>query len=298
MAELSNTFEYVELNLDSWDAATAGNSSFENSTSPLDQLKYSWPLFYFTRKNLVVAGMKVLSAEIPFVFDTVTSANNTFIFTVNGIQTTITIPVGTYTGVSLATQLQTLLAAVSPGFLVTWSSTTLRFTFTFSGGAVVWGFIFSSRATPYSLLGFLPGSTNTITGNGSFTSSTVASPTGPYYLYLNSRTLGPLINFNLPDNAAVGAGPEMSRIPVSVNFGELIQYQDPDPEKYFDFFIGNQMNSFDFYLTLGSDQYQKPVDMKGVPWSMKLGLLVYRDASQNLGKRPAHMMRGENTLIK
>jgi len=298
MAELSNTFEYVELNLDSWDASTAGNSVWENSTSAVNQLKYSWPQFYFTSKNLVVAGMKVLSAEIPFVFDTVTPGNNTFIFTVNGVQTTITIPVGTYTGTPLATQLQTLLAAVSGGFLVTWSSTTLRFTFTFAGGAVVWGFIFNSRSTAYSLLGFLPASTTTQSGNGSFSSPTVASPTGPYYMYLNSRTLGSLINFNLPDGAASGSGPELCRIPVSANFGELILYNDPDPEKYFDFFIGNQLKSFDFYLTLGSDQYQKPLDMKGAPWSIKLGLLVYRDASQNLGKRPAHMMRGENTLIK
>ena len=298
MAELSNVFEYIELCLDSWDASAPGSSTFENSTSPTNQLKYSWPQFYFTQKNLVVAGMKIVSAEIPFVFDTVTPGNNTFIFTVNGVQTTITIPVGTYTGTSLATQLQTLLAAVSPSFTVTWSSTTLRFIFTFAGGPVVWGFIFNSRSTPYSLLGFLPVSTTTQTGNGSMSSPTAASPTGPYYLYVNSRALGSLINFNLPDGAVSGSGPELARIPVSVNYGELIQYTDPDPEKYFDFFIGNQFNTFDFYLTLGTDQFQKPLDMKGVSWSLKLGLLVYRDASQNLGKRPASMMRGSNTMIE
>jgi hypothetical protein len=297
MAELNRVFEYVELNLDSWDSANAGSSAFENSTSNVNQLQYSWPQFYFTKKNLVVAGMKVLSAEIPFVFDTVTSANNTFVFTVNGTPTTITIPVGTYTGTTLATQLQTLLAAVSASFTVTWSSTTLKFTFTFAGGAVVWGFIFTSRNSAYSLLGFLPISTNTQSGNGSFSSATVASPTGPYYMYLNSRTFGSLINFNLADNAASGSGPEFCRIPVSANFGELILYNDPDPEKYFDFFTGTQLSTFDMYLTLGSDQYQKPLDMKGAPWSVKLGLLVYRDASQNLGKRPAHMLKGENTTI-
>ena len=167
MAELSQTFEYIELCLDSWDASAAGGSAFEGSNSPVDQIKYSWPQFYFTQKNLNVAAMKIISAEIPFVFDTVTTSNNTFIFTVNGVQTTITIPTGTYTGASLATQLQTLLAAVSASFLVTWSSSTLRFTFTFAGGVVPWGFIFSSKQTAYSLLGFLPATTTTITGNGS-----------------------------------------------------------------------------------------------------------------------------------
>jgi hypothetical protein len=298
MSEINQTFEYIELCLDSWDASTSGGTAFENSSSNVNQIKYSWPQYYFTQKNLVVAGMKVVSAEIPFVFDTVTSANNTFVFTVNGVDSTITIPVGTYTGSTLATQLQTLMAAVSVGFLVTWSSTTLKFTFTFAGGAVPWGLVFpSGRNSAYSLLGFLPGTTTALIGNGSVTSATVATPTGPYYLYLNSRSLGSLINFNLPDGAATNVGPEVCRIPINVNFGDVVFYTDPNPEKYFDFFIGNQLNCFDFYLTLGTDQYQKPLDMKGVSWSLKLGLLVYRDASQNLGKRPAHMMRGDTTMI-
>jgi hypothetical protein len=300
MGELNSTFEYVELCLDSWDSSATGLSVFEGSTSPANQIQYSSPQFYFTSKKLTVAGMKVLSAEIPFVFDTVTPRNNTFTFTLGGVPTTITIPVGTYTGPTLATQLQTLIQVVSPGFLVTWSTTTLRFTFTFSGGAFTWGFIFpAGRLSAYSLMGFLPGTTTTLFNNGSIVSPTVATPQAPYYLYLNSRKIGSLVNFNLPDGAATGSGPEICRIPITTNFGGVIQYTDPDPEKYFDFFIGNQITSFDLYLTLGSDQYQKPLDMKGVAWSVKLGLLVYRDASANLGKRPASMMRGgQITTIK
>lgn len=299
MSELNPVFEYVELNLDSWDSSTTGGTSFEGSASPTNQIQYSWPQFYFTSKKIVVAGMKVLSAEIPFVFDTVTTRNNTFQFTLAGVPTTITIPPGTYTGATLATQLQTLIQVVSPGFLVTWSSSTLRFTFTFSGGAFTWGFIFpAGRQSAYSLMGFLPKTTTTLFNNGSIVSPTVASPTGPYYLYLNSRTIGSLVNFNLPDGAATGSGPELCRIPINTNFGGVILYTDPDPEKYFDFFIGNQISSFDFYLTLGSDQNQKPLDMKAVPWSLKLGLLCYRDANSNLGKRPASMMKGEISRIK
>lgn len=299
MVELSDTFEYVELCLDSWDSSATGLNTFEGTNSPTNQIQFSSPQFYFNTRKLVVAGMKVLSAEIPFVFDTVTTRNNTFVFTLNGVPTTITIPQGTYTGTSLATQLQTLIQAVSPGFLVTWSATTLRFTFTFSGGAFTWGFIFPvGRLSAYSLMGFLPNTTTTLFNNGSIVSPTVASVTGPYYLYLNSRTLGSLINFNLPDGAAVGSGPELCRIPINTNYGGVILYTDPDPEKYFDFFIGNQITSFDFYLTAGSDQYQKPLDMKGVSWSIKLGLLCYRDASTNLGKRPASMMKGKSSMIK
>ena len=299
MAELNPVFEYAELNLDSWDSSTAGGTSFEGSASPVNQIQFSWPQFYFTSKKLVVAGMKILSAEIPFVFDTVSTRNNTFTFTLAGTPTPITIPPGNYTGTTLATQLQTLIQAVSAGFLVTWSVTTLRFTYTFSGAAVPWSFIFpTGRQSAYSLMGFLPNSSTLLVGPGSIVSPTAASPTGPYYLYLNSRTLGSLVNFNLADAAASGAGPELCRIPINTNFGNVILYTDPDPEKYFDFFVGNQISTFDFYLTLGSDQNQKPLDMKCVPWSLKLGLLCYRDASSNLGKRPASMMRGETMFIK
>jgi len=299
MVELNPVFEYVELCLDSWDASNSGGTNFEGSTSPTDQIIYSWPQFYFNTKKLVVAGMKVLSVEIPFVYDTVTSINNKFIFTLNGVQTVVTIPEGSYTAVSLAAQLQTLLQVLSPGFLVVWSTSTLRFTFQFTGAAVVWGFIFPpGRQSAYNLMGFLPSTTATLVGPSIITSPTVATPTGPYYLYLNSRSFGSLVNFNLADGAATGSGPEICRIPVTTNFGGVIQYQDPDPEKYFDFFIGNQYTSFDLYLTLGSEQIQKPLDMKGVAWSVKIGLLCYRDATQNLAKRPASMMRGASMQIK
>jgi len=298
MTTLNQTFEYVELALDSWDSTTGGGTYFENSTSAVNQIQYSWPQYYFTRDNYTVAGMKVISAEIPFVFDTVTSANNTFVINISGTPTTITIPVGTYTGTSLAAQLQVLLAAVSAGFVVTWSATTLRFTFTMSA-AVSWSLNFSSRRTAYSLLGFLPDSITSATGAGSsIVSPTAATPTGPYYLYLNSRAIGSLVAFKLPDGAAPASGPELCRLPINANFGEVIFYNDPDPEKYFDFFVGQQLGNFDLYLTLGSDQYQKPLDMKGVAWSVKLGLLVYRDASPTVAKRPASMMKGENTFIQ
>lgn len=299
MAQLDPVFEYVELCLDSWDASGPGAIQFEGSSSPSNQLVYSWPQFYFNTKKLVVAGMKVISAEIPAVFDTVTKINNTFIFTLNGVQTTVTIPTGSYTGVSLAAQLQTLLQVLSPGFLVVWDTGTLRFNFQFTGGAVVWGFVFpASRQTAYSLMGFLPDSTTTLTGPSTISSPTVASPTGPYYLYLNSRTFGSLVNFNIPDEGLKGSGPKLCRIPITTNYGGVVQYTDPNPEQFFDFFVGNQYTSFDLYLTLGSDQFQLPLDMKGVAWSVKIGLLCYRDATQGLNKRPASMMRGETMKIK
>lgn len=295
---LNQTYEYVELCLDSWDSSSTGNLAFEGSNSNANQIQYSWPKYLFTSKQPVIAGMKILQAEIPFVFDIITTRNNTFVYTYNAVSTTITIPTGTYTGTSMATQLQTLIAAVTAGMTVTWSDITLRFTFTQTVGALAWSLNFGSRLTPYSQLGFLPNTTTSAIGVGSsIVSPTVASVTGPYYLYLNSRTLGSLVNFNLPDGAATATGPEVARIPINVNYGSVIFYNDPDPSKYFDFFVGNHITNFDFYLTLGSDQYQKPLDMKGAPWSLKLGLLVYRDASVDLNSRPAKMRKCQSSMI-
>jgi hypothetical protein len=143
-------------------------------------------------------------------------------------------------------------------------------------------------------MGFLPASTvNAITGIGSqIVSTIIAQVTGPYYLYVNSRRIGSLINFNVSDGSVTkGIGPEVARIPVNVQYGSVIFYNDPDANKYFDFFIGGQFDNIDFYLTLGSDQYQKPLDMKGSPWSLKLGLLCYRGAQSNLYQKPVSMTK-------
>lgn len=290
---LNNALEYVELCVDSWDASASGGQEFEYSTAPVNQITYSWPQYYFTSKKLQVAGFKILQAEIPFVYDTITPANNTFIYTAAGVPNTITIPVGTYTGPQLATQLQTLLGAVSAGFTVVWNSQLLKFVFTQALG-ITWSFTFTNRSTAYSPLGFLPSTTifGVAAPGAQIVSPIIAQVSGPYYLYVNSRRIGSLINFNLTDGSvSKGIGPELCRIPVNVQHGSIIFYTDPDPNKYFDFFIGSQFDNIDFYLTLGSDQYQKPVDMKGSPWSLKIGLLCYRGAQSNLYEKPVSMSK-------
>jgi hypothetical protein len=300
---LNQTFEYTELVLDSWDSATTGGQFFEGSTSNTNLIQYSWPQFFFTQKKPRLAGLKVIQAEIPFVYDVITTSNNQFVYTNNGVPTTVTIPVGTYTGPALATQLQTLLAAITLGFTVAWSSTTLKFTFTYPS-VFAWSLTFANRDTPYSVMGFVPtGNTNTgiysATGFAStIVSNTIAQVSGPYYLYVNSNKIGSLINFNLPDQSPDGGtSSELCRIPVNVQYGSVIFYTDPCPRYMFDFFASNQFTSFDFYLTLGSDQYQKPLDLKGSPWSLKLGLLTYREASADLYEKPTKRQNRGMTVI-
>lgn len=225
---LNQTFEYSELCVDSWDGSSSGGQFFEGSNSNTSLIKYSWPRYAYTSKRPNVAAMKVLQAEIPFVWDVITTSNNTFVYTSGVTSYTITIPVGTYTGPQLAAQLQILLGGITAGFTVTWSSQLIKFTFT-SPLASAWGLSFIDRQTAYSVLGFIPGQEYTNVGiNSKIVSPIIAQVTGPYYLYVNSNKIGSLLNFNLPDGAVTGGiGPEICRIPVNVQFGSVVFYTDP-----------------------------------------------------------------------
>lgn len=288
MSGIDSNLTYVELAVDSFDATAAGGSFWKNTSSPANELVFSWPKFYWTEKSPNIVGMKIVSAEIPNVWDAISLGNNTLIYTIGGVPNTITIPVGTYTGAQIATSLQTSISAITAGMTVTFNSTTLQFTFTQTISAVAWSLSFPTKNTLYYILGFVAGSTNSAVGVGSTVVSTVvANITGPYYVYLNSRTLGPLINFNLADgNASASGGPQIARIPVNVNKNSVIFYTDPNPDFFFDYFSTNSFENFDLYLSLGSDQEQTPLDMKGAPWSVKIGLLAYRDATRDLNRKP------------
>jgi hypothetical protein len=285
--------EYLELALDSTDATAAAGEVWRNTSSPANQLIYTWPKFYWAQKSPDIIAMKVLSAEIPNVFDTIATGQNTFVVTVSAVPTTFTIPPGIYSGATLASALTTLLTAYP--ITVTYDSTTLRFSFVYAL-ANPWSIAFASKATAYSQLGFLPSSTVSLPGAGTIVSPVVANVTGAYYLYLNSRILGPLINFNLSDgNPLAAGGPQIARIPINSNRGEVIYYTDPSPQHFFDCFVGSKFDILDLYLTLGSEQDQRPLDCKGVPWSVKLGFLAYRSATTDLrlkpAKRPFNMLK-------
>lgn len=226
---LNQTFEYSELALDSWDATTSANPLTHTSTD-----KYSWPFYYFTTKQDAVAGFKVISATIPNVFLTITEENNKFTFTASGTSYTITLPSIYYTTTTLASQLATLLNAVSSGFSVSYSSTTLKYTIT-SSSSLSWSIYFANRNTPAKYLGFLPETLYSASGTGSsIVSQIVARPLGPDYLYLNSQKLGPLINFNQADGGSFGGSgnPQVARIPINASYGNTIIYTDPG-KKFF-----------------------------------------------------------------
>jgi hypothetical protein len=288
MAALSDTFEYFELACSNYDATVPGGQLWKGSTSPLNEIVYSWPKFYWNEKSPDIVGMKVLEMSFQNVWDTVNTINNSFIYTINGVPTTVTIPTGFYTGATMAAALQTALSSITAGFTVTVNATLQVFVFTQTISALPWSFTFPNKQTLYFHMGFIPNSTVAAAGVGSsFISPLVANPDGPRYLYLNSRIMGPLINFNLTDgNVGSAGGPQIAKIPITGVKNGYFSYTDTNPTMFFDFFVGTKFETFDLYLTLGSDQDQTPLDMKGSEWSVKLGFICYRDATRNIEKKP------------
>ena len=294
MSGFNPELEYFELVVDSYDAENPGGQLWLGSTSPTNQLVFSWPKFYWTYKAPRIMAIKIISAEIPNVWDVINTNNNTLVYTYNGVPTTITIATGTFTGAQIATALQTAISAVTAGFTVTYDATLLKFTFTQTVAALAWSISFPTINSLYSIVGFLAGSSQGGTGAGTSTiSSIVAQVNGPNYLYLNSRTFGPQVNFNLTEDAVGGnGGPQICRIPINAARNAVVLYVNPNAQDFFDCFA-ESVNQFDLYLTLGPDQTQTPLDMKGVSWSVKFGFLSQRQVTEDLYHKPR---RGMTTI--
>jgi hypothetical protein len=287
MSGFDSNLEYLEIVVDSYEADNPGGQLWIGSTSPSNQIVFSWPKFYWTYKSPQIVAMKIISAEIPHVWDVINTINRTLIYTVGGVPNTITLATGTFTGAQIATALQVAISAITAGFTVTYDSTLLRFTFTQVVSASPWTISFPTTNSLYAIVGFLAGSSQGGSGAGSaVTSSIIAQVAGPHYLYLNSRALGPTINFNLTDDASgSNGGPQIARIPIIGARNSVVFYTNPNAQDFFDCFT-ETINQFDLYLTLGYDQQQLPLDMKGASWSVKIGFLARRQASEDLFHKP------------
>lgn len=139
----------------------------------------------------------------------------------------------------------------------------------------------SGDLNPRLLLGFDGGSNPSTAWNltvGNYmVAPLVAQTTGPNYVYLNSQKLGNLTDMYLPKGASNlnggNSGPQMCKIPVNVDPGMIIYWQDPDPQKYFDFENLENLSEIDFYLTLGNTSGETPLRLNGGNFSLKLALI-------------------------
>jgi hypothetical protein len=287
---LNDNYEYFEFCLDSLDA----DCSFNGASAATD-----WPSFTVAAKGPLqdVVAVKILEAQIPVSWYVFNSVNNTFVITeTTGGAKTITIPVGNYTASQLATSLSTIMTPGSAGTNATYTvtydanlthkftfasnSTTNVFTFTFGAGYNVPGVQPNSgNKNPRLWIGFPPGDTvsSVQPTNQTIVSPNVALVSGANYIYVNSQRLGSDVDVFLPAGAfnlsGGRAGPQMAKIPVNANTNGVIIWQDPDPQKWFKYDQLQSMNGFDFYLSLGNTTSQLPLQLNGLSFSLKLGVL-------------------------
>lgn len=304
---LNSDYVYTEISLDSKDGV-ATDARF----SRLD-----WPTFYFNQELENIAAVKVVQAEIPFSYYVIDTYNNIFLLSESDGAPgnfPVTIPIGNYDATTLATALATALTATSVitggnnTYTVTYDPITGKFTFSNNAGGVnTFTFHFGTQATTFfPALGTDSGSTNprhALGFEGGFTISNssqvlvapyVAMVTGPNYVYLNSETLGVVGGLYLPNRDVVkfntpgftgGNGPQLAKIPINAEPGEVAFYTDPDPQKWFDVENIHYLSSLDLFCTLGNYTDQRPLKFNGASFSIKLGLLIRRHSQAHMSQR-------------
>lgn len=299
---LNDSLRYFEYQLDSLD----NSGACVGGVSPLN-----WPVFLLGGKRPLenIAAIKILEVQIPFSYYVINSGNNTFLLfeeDQTSTSSTVTIPVGNYTPNQICSALGSALSAATLSghtYTVTYNDQTLKLTITatnvsrfrLSFGAST----NSGNINPRLYIGF-PGGFTVSSGG---TPNRMVSPnavmlSGPNYIYVNSQKMGSLFNVYLPQGAfnlgGGNAGPQITKVPISSNSGGVIFWQDPDPQKWFDMGNLDQLNSIDFYLTLGNTTTQIPLDLNGLSFSIKLGVLLgSRDRSSS-----ASSLAGNDRVIK
>lgn len=203
------------------------------------------------------------------------------------------IPPGNYTGTSLATVIGTFLnntIVASIDFTApksgscTYDTSTGKFTMTVNHSAplVTAGLYFVCSSELAVTLGFtLQAISNSIdwtpqaaAAQYTLTSPNIAMVTGPNNLYVNSVLLGNLCKAYLPQSTLVTGetNPQMAMVPINVNPGGIIWWQDPAPQEVFDTKNLFSLSQLDLYITAGTDP--RPLLFNGLGFQIKLMLFV------------------------
>lgn len=286
---LNNTYDYFEFAIDSLDNSGSGSGGVS---------ALNWPSFFVGGKNPLsrVKGMKIISAEIPFSYYVFTLDNNTFEVstTASGPWISVAIPVGNYTKDTILPVLKSVIEAAVPGTItVTYNASTLKLVFA-STASLYFRFVADELASPRLWIGFNAGILG-FTGAGSISAPNVALLSGPNYLYINSVQFGQLTNHYLPTGLSKvngNTGPQIAKVPVNCDSGEIIYYTDPDPQKYFDIGDTNTLQKIDFYLSVGTSE--AVLDLNGLSFSLKLALLLEK---MNMDENQSGLV-GQDRVIK
>jgi len=225
-----------------------------------------------------------------------TDANNVFEVGTStvGPWTTVSLPVGNYTKDSILPVLKSVIESALPGTVtVTYNALLLKLVFA-STASLYFRFPADLLVSPRAWIGFNSGVVG-FTGAGSLTAPNVALLSGPNYLYINSTQFGQLTHNYLPTGFSPvngNTGPQIAKVPVNCDSGEIIYYTDPDPTKYFDIGDSNSIQKIDFYLSAGTSE--GVLDLNGLSFSLKLALLLEK---MNMDENQSGLM-GQDRVVK
>lgn len=207
----------------------------------------------------------LVSCSIPKTFYMIQDGYNTFIVEENGVQHTITIPIGNYSQLSFKTKVLALLVlSCSYTYAIERLPQTFKYNITVTGNAGIQPkFIFPSTSILYRNFGFNFGSTNT------FSADTLTSVNIPLFQHTNvifvrsnmSETQSSSLSGNIIGQVNCSTTPFMSSI----------NYQVSDPKLQGKDFDANK-KSFTFYIT---DADGFILDLNGIP--INLELVFYDD---------------------
>lgn len=138
-------------------------------------------------RNVPYSNVSIISAKISKTYYTVDATNNVFTFNQEGVDNTITIPIGFYTAGTLLPEIQTLLNAIGGGvtYVVVFVSLTGLVTIQGTGNTVPFIVKASTSALPY--LGVLRSTNISSSGAYLWTSPNVISVNRTSSLHIRSN---------------------------------------------------------------------------------------------------------------
>lgn len=247
-------------------------AGFRDITGTSENFTITKPLSNF---NKAPKKVKLLSARIPFTWDNITAYNNVFNLIENGVLTHsgITVPVGRYTGATLAPVLQSVLNGIGGKlytYTVTYDTNTFKFTFSATGN---FQFDFVVANNMALALGF----TETLTTIGtSVTSTGVAIIQPDFEIFIASDIVTGIDNGVVPWFTGTSTDLNiLAVVPINTCFGGIIEYTCSDLEPWqlasqSKFALESQNKdtisiSFRLFFLSGI-----PVDLKGATWNANI----------------------------
>jgi len=234
----------------------------------------------------------LLCASIPKSYYNIPSGYNTFTLTEKAVSTTITIPVGSYNKINLASVLSTLLKAGSTTLGNNWTyvvsnpsptvADTFKFTFTVSGKGAFQPTITMSSTSPFRQLG-LEQSTAYLFVANVLVSVNAINLAYVLRMFIKSDICNDSNDGILEEILSVG-----SFAPQSVLF-----YQQFNIDVNTRVFNGNNPNSWNFNIV---DSYGQEIDFNGIPWAFTL-VFYQRNDTHELHKNEL-MITNEQRLFQ